>query len=215
MGAYLIGTINYNLNFPGRGKGRVFTLPYGKNLFQATDVQNLGQLLDLIIDPQALFSRTALGIEPAAPDSRIVAALDIAGQGITHNQNLIRSIFPNLLKNPVEKLCSGFFHAHFLGNKNTVQQLVQDIKTDRDEQKAYIQELKEDRSHLRRDRDDLRKRQDELEESVRSLQREVARYGRMVANMRPFLCGRTNCPNRMLVTISADGETETENTQTS
>ena len=92
--------------------------------------------------------------------------------------------------------------------QDVYQQLVQDIKTDRDEQKAYIQELKEDRSHLR-------KRQDELEESVRSLQREVARYGRMVANMRPFLCGRTNCPNRVLVTISDDGEAETDNTQTS
>lgn len=99
--------------------------------------------------------------------------------------------------------------------QDVYQQLVQDIKTDRDEQKAYIQELKEDRSHLRRDRDDLRKRQDELEESVRSLQREVARYGRMVASMRPFLCGRSNCPNRMPVTISDDAEVNPEQTQTS
>ena len=99
--------------------------------------------------------------------------------------------------------------------QDVYQQLVQDIKTDRDEQKAYIQELKEDRSHLRKDRDDLRKRQDELEESVRSLQREVARYGRMVASMRPFLCGKTNCPHRIAVTISDDGEAETDNTQTS
>ena len=99
--------------------------------------------------------------------------------------------------------------------QDVYQQLVQDIKTDRDEQKAYIQELKEDRSHLRRDRDDLRKRQDELEESVRSLQREVARYGRMVASMRPFLCGRSNCPNRMPVTISEDEEVNPEQTQTS
>jgi chromosome segregation ATPase len=88
--------------------------------------------------------------------------------------------------------------------------LVQDIKTDRDEQKAYIQELKEDRSHLRRDRDDLRKRQDELEEQVRGLQREVARNGRMVANMRPFLCGLLACKNRTPVTISEDAEIETE-----
>lgn len=99
--------------------------------------------------------------------------------------------------------------------QDVYQQLVQDIKTDRDEQKAYIQELKEDRSHLRKDRDDLRKRQDELEESVRSLQRDVARYGRMVASMRPFLCGKSNCPHRIAVTISEDGEAETDNTQTS
>ena len=94
--------------------------------------------------------------------------------------------------------------------QDVYQQLVQDIKTDRDEQKAYIQELKEDRSHLRKDRDDLRKRQDELEEQVRGLQREVARNGRMVANMRPFLCGLLACKNRTPVTISEDAEIETE-----
>lgn len=94
--------------------------------------------------------------------------------------------------------------------QDVYQQLVQDIKTDRDEQKAYIQELKEDRSHLRKDRDDLRKRQDELEEQVRGLQREVARNGRMVANMRPFLCGLLACKNRTPVTISEDAEIETQ-----
>ena len=51
--------------------------------------------------------------------------------------------------------------------QDVYQQLITDIKSDRDEQKAYIQELKEDRRHLRADREDLRKRQDELEESVR------------------------------------------------
>jgi DNA repair exonuclease SbcCD ATPase subunit len=40
--------------------------------------------------------------------------------------------------------------------QDVYQQLIQDIKTDRDEQKAYISELKEDRRHLRQDRDDLR-----------------------------------------------------------
>ena len=88
------------------------------------------------------------------------------------------------------------------------QQLIADIKTDRDEQKAYIQELKEDRRHLRQDRDDLRKRQDELEGTVRTLQRDVARNGRMVECMRPFLCGRQGCQDRMSVTISEDGAVE-------
>lgn len=90
--------------------------------------------------------------------------------------------------------------------QDVYQQLITDIKTDRDEQKAYIQELKEDRHHLRQDRDDLRKRQDELEEQVRGLQRDVARNGRMVECMRPFLCGRQGCPDRVPVTISDDGE---------
>lgn len=92
--------------------------------------------------------------------------------------------------------------------QDVYQQLITDIKADRDEQKAYIQELKEDRRHLREDRDDLRKRQDELEEQVRTLQKEVARNGRMVECMRPLLCGRKGCADRMPVTISADGDVE-------
>jgi len=92
--------------------------------------------------------------------------------------------------------------------QDVYQQLINDIKADRDEQKAYIQELKEDRRHLREDRDDLRKRQDELEETVRNLQKDVARNGRMVECMRPFLCGREGCLIRVPVTISAQGEIE-------
>ena len=81
--------------------------------------------------------------------------------------------------------------------QDVYQQLINDIKTDRDEQKQYIAELKDDRQHLRRDRDDLRKRQDELEEAVRSLQRDVDRTNRLVEQMRPLLCGLAGeCPNR-------------------
>ena len=92
--------------------------------------------------------------------------------------------------------------------QDVYQQLINDIKTDRDEQKAYIQELKEDRRHLRDDRNELRKRQDELEEQVRGLQREVARNGRIVECMRPFLCGREGCAIRVPVTISPQGGIE-------
>ena len=89
--------------------------------------------------------------------------------------------------------------------QDVYQQLINDIKTDRDEQKAYIQELKEDRRHLREDRDDLRKRQDTLEETVRSLQRDVARNGRVVECMRPFLCAKASkCKDCVPVTISGE-----------
>ena len=94
--------------------------------------------------------------------------------------------------------------------QDVYQQLITDIKSDRDEQKAYIQELKEDRRHLREDRDDLRKRQDSLEETVRTLQDDVARNGRMVKCMRPLLCGRRNCPDRVSVDISETGEIKTK-----
>ena len=94
--------------------------------------------------------------------------------------------------------------------QDVYQQLITDIKSDRDEQKAYIQELKEDRRHLREDRDDLRKRQDSLEETVRTLQDDVARNGRMVKCMRPLLCGRRNCTDRVSVDISETGEIKTK-----
>lgn len=93
--------------------------------------------------------------------------------------------------------------------QDVYQQLIADIKTDRDEQKSYIGELKEDRRHLREERDELRKRQDELESAVRSLQRDVARNGRMVESMRPLLCGLANtCKLRTPVTISDGGEAD-------
>lgn len=86
------------------------------------------------------------------------------------------------------------------------QQLIADVKTDRDEQKSYIQELKEDRRHLREERNAQAKRQDEMEEKIRSLQQTVARNGRMVEGMRPFMCGKTNCQDRQSVSLSEEGQ---------
>ena len=70
--------------------------------------------------------------------------------------------------------------------QDVYQQLITDIKTDRD---------------------DLRKRQDELEQQVRSLQKDVARNGRMVECMRPFLCGKSGCKDRVPVNISNEMDT--------
>lgn len=86
------------------------------------------------------------------------------------------------------------------------QTMLDDMKKEREEQKVYVDQLKDDRRQLRDERNELRKRQDELEESVRALRIEVARNGRMVEAIRPFLCGRPNCKDRMLVTVSAEGE---------
>jgi chromosome segregation ATPase len=90
--------------------------------------------------------------------------------------------------------------------QDVYQQLITDIKADRDEQKAYIQELKDDRRHLRQENADLRNRVDSTDEDVRQLKKEVARTGRMVEFMRPFLCGKTKCQDRVNVTIQDDGE---------
>jgi len=95
--------------------------------------------------------------------------------------------------------------------QDSYQQLTADLKANletqqqyNEEQKQYIKELKEDRQHLRQERDDLRKRQDKLEKAMRDLQFEVARNSRMVAFMRPFLCGRDGCAIRVPVAMPAD-----------
>ena len=99
--------------------------------------------------------------------------------------------------------------------QSSYQQLASDLKANLDtqqeyneEQKQYISELKQDRQHLREEREELRGRIDKLESTQRDLQFEVARNSRMVAFMRPFLCGRDGCAIRMPVTISPSGEIE-------
>jgi len=99
--------------------------------------------------------------------------------------------------------------------QESYQRLTEDLKANLDtqqeyneEQKQYISELKEDRRHLREERDELRGRIDKLESTQRDLQFEVARNSRMVAFMRPFLCGREGCAIRIPMTISAAGEIE-------
>ena len=93
------------------------------------------------------------------------------------------------------------------------QQLVADVKSDREEQKAYIAELKEDRNHLRADRDELRRRQEELEEKIINLNRSVARNGRMVESMRPYMCADMTCKSRQFVTISESGDVRAKKTK--
>lgn len=96
--------------------------------------------------------------------------------------------------------------------QDVYQQLISDVKADRDEQRQYISELKDDRRHLREERDELRDRIDKTDETVRQLQKEVARNCRMVEGLRPFMCGLLGCKDRKPVTISADGEVKPKRT---
>lgn len=95
--------------------------------------------------------------------------------------------------------------------QDVYQQLISDVKADRDEQKQYISELKEDRRHLRDEREELRKRIDSTDETVRLLQRDVDRNKIMVERMRPFMCGDLACKHRQLATISEGVEVELNN----
>ena len=92
--------------------------------------------------------------------------------------------------------------------QDVYQQLIADVKTDRDEQKAYITELKEDRRHLREERDELRDRIDKTDENVRKLQREVAINGQKVDLMTPFMCARKDCADRIAAVLSGDAVIE-------
>lgn len=81
--------------------------------------------------------------------------------------------------------------------QDVYQQLIEDVKKDRDEQKQYIAELKEDRQHLRAERDELRERIDKTDETVRDLQMQVAKNGRKVEMMTPFMCSDLKCKKRL------------------
>lgn len=87
--------------------------------------------------------------------------------------------------------------------QDVYQQTIADLQ-------EYNKQLRSDRDHLRQDRnemrranEELRKRQNELDEKVRQLENDVARNGRILEMLRPFLCGRVNCPNRTMVDLGS------------
>lgn len=87
--------------------------------------------------------------------------------------------------------------------QDTYQQMLQDKEADLEDRKKVINELREERDHYKRDRNELRDRLDKTDETLRNLQREVARNGRMVENMRPFICYDMKCKKRVRVVPSA------------
>jgi len=90
------------------------------------------------------------------------------------------------------------------------QEMMSDLQKDRermkeirDEQEAYIKEIKEDRQRLRDEKDILRKENNNLQQVIdelRKTQREqgdkIARLGRMQKAMMPLICTNTNCKMR-------------------
>ena len=86
------------------------------------------------------------------------------------------------------------------------QQMLADAKTDREDRKAQIEELRHERDHYKQDRNELRERLDETDAKIRVLQREVARNGRQIEMMRPFICTDLSCKLRKRGVISEEGE---------
>lgn len=95
--------------------------------------------------------------------------------------------------------------------QDVYQQIITDIKNDREDQKAYISELKTDRRTLREERDNLSTRIDKMEQEQAQMRRDLARNGRMVESMRPFMCGDMKCKKRVKINVSsANDEQEGE-----
>lgn len=84
--------------------------------------------------------------------------------------------------------------------QDVYQQLINDVKQDRSEQRQYITELKEDRNAIREERNKMQKRLTQLTDELDDVKRTVARQGRQIEAMRPFLCGDLQCKKRQLVT---------------
>lgn len=92
--------------------------------------------------------------------------------------------------------------------QDVYQEMVEDVRKDREEQKSYILELKEDRNHLRQDRDELRKENEnlrkttiKLQDEIQGVKREQARQGRKLEVITPFICSYTECTERIRASI--------------
>ena len=81
------------------------------------------------------------------------------------------------------------------------QQMLADAKTDREDRKAQIDELRQERDHYKNDRNELRDRLDATDEKIRALEHTVARNGRQIEAMRPFMCYVSGCRKRQLVEV--------------
>ena len=83
--------------------------------------------------------------------------------------------------------------------QDVYQQLIDDVKKDRADQRAYIDELKDDRNALREERNKMQKRLGQLSDEIDDLKRVQARQGRQIEAMRPFLCADLKCPHRAIM----------------
>ena len=81
------------------------------------------------------------------------------------------------------------------------QQMLADAKTDREDRKAQIDELRQERDHYKNDRNELRDRLDATDEKIRELSNIAARNGRQIEAMRPFMCYVSGCRKRQLVEV--------------
>jgi chromosome segregation ATPase len=101
------------------------------------------------------------------------------------------------------------------------QQMLADAKTDREDRKQQIEELRAERDHYKTDRNELRERMEQMARSFMDWRIEadndrsqmklsIAKLGRKVEMMAPFMCGDLSCKHRQRVVISENGEIKTK-----
>lgn len=100
--------------------------------------------------------------------------------------------------------------------QDTYQQMLEDKQKEVEDNHRLINELREDRDHYKQGYIEFRDQVDKLakefrdfrtqtEEERAAMKRDIARNGRQLECLRPFLCGRSGCQNRIYVTISDEG----------
>ena len=96
------------------------------------------------------------------------------------------------------------------------QQMLADAKTDREDRKQQIEELRAERDHYKEERNELRERMEKLTRSFMDwrmeadndrskMKMDIAKLGRKVETMVPFMCGNLQCKDRQRVVLSDDG----------
>ena len=97
--------------------------------------------------------------------------------------------------------------------QDTYQQMLEDKQKEVEDNHRLIAELREDRDHYKQGYIEFRDRLDKLgnefrefrhtsEEERAAMKRDIARNGRQLECLRPMLCGREGCPDRVLVQLS-------------
>ena len=93
------------------------------------------------------------------------------------------------------------------------QQMLEDAKRDREDRRAQVDEIRQERDHYKADRNELREMVGKMQDEILGMKREIARNGRKVEAMSPFICARSGCRDRIFATVSDAGEVKPKKSQ--
>lgn len=104
------------------------------------------------------------------------------------------------------------------------QQMLADTKTEREDRKAQLDELRQERDHYKHDRNEIRERMEQMARSFMDwrmeadddrskMKMDIAKLGRRVQMMAPFMCGDLSCKHRQRVVLSDEGVIESPKQQ--